>query len=77
VFNEEGDVWGTMHDPAKDVAEIPLEVAELDAPQEELDVTLTEDGDKAGVLRIAWGDTVWSAKFETPSSAVRGAKGHG
>ena len=25
VFNEEGDVWGTMHDPAKDVAEVPLE----------------------------------------------------
>jgi hypothetical protein len=66
VFNEEGDVWGTMHDPAKDVAEIPLEVAKLDAPQEALEVTLAAEGDKAGVLRIAWGDTAWSARFTTP-----------
>jgi DUF2911 family protein len=65
VFNEEGDVWGTMHDPAKDVAEVPLEIAKLDAPQEELDVTLAEDGEKGGVLRIAWGDTAWSARFTT------------
>ena len=66
MFNEEGDVWGTMHDPAKDVVEVPLETAKLDAPKEELEVTLTAEGDKAGVLRIAWGDTAWSAKFTTP-----------
>jgi hypothetical protein len=66
VFNEEGDVWGTMHDPTKDVAEIPLELAKLDAPQEQLEVTLAAEGEKAGVLRIAWGDTAWSAKFTTP-----------
>jgi Protein of unknown function (DUF2911) len=65
VFNEEGDVWGTMHDPARDVAEIPLEIAALDTPQQELEVTLAEDGEKGGVLRIAWGDTAWSAKFTT------------
>jgi hypothetical protein len=66
VFNQEGDVWGTMHDPAKDVAEVPLEVAKLDAPQEALAVTLAEEGPSGGVLRIAWGDTAWSAKFTTP-----------
>ena len=66
VFNEEGDVWGTMHDPAKDVAEVPLEVARLEEPQRELAVTLAEEGDAGGVLRIAWGDTAWSAKFTTP-----------
>jgi hypothetical protein len=66
VFNEEGDVWGTMYDPTKDVAEVPLEVAKLETPQEELAVTLSAEGDKAGVLRIAWGDTAWSAKFTTP-----------
>ena len=48
VFNEEGDVWGTMHDPAKDVVEVPLETTKLDAPKEELEVTLTAEGDKAG-----------------------------
>ena len=63
VFNEEGDVWGTMHDPAKDVAEIPLELAKLESPQEELEVTLAEEGENGGVLRIAWGDTAWSARF--------------
>jgi hypothetical protein len=66
VFNQEGDVWGTMHDPAKDVVDIPLEVAKLETPQDELKVTLDADGDKAGVLRIAWGDTAWSARFTTP-----------
>lgn len=66
VFNEEGDVWGTMHDPAKDVAEVPLEVAKLDAPKEELEIALVEEGENGGVLRIAWGDTAWSAKFSTP-----------
>jgi hypothetical protein len=66
VFNEEGDVWGTMHDPAKDVAEVPLEVAKLDAPKEELEISLAEEGENGGVLRIAWGDTAWSAKFSTP-----------
>lgn len=66
VFNEEGDVWGTMHDPAKDVVEIPLETAKLDSPKEELEVTLAAEGEKAGVLRIAWGDTAWTARFTTP-----------
>lgn len=65
VFNEEGDVWGTMHDPAKDVAEVPLEVATLDAPKEQLEVTLAEEGESGGILRIAWGDTSWSARFQT------------
>jgi hypothetical protein len=66
VFNEEGDVWGTMHDPKKDVAEIPLEVAKLDTPKDQLEVTLAAEGEKTGVLRIVWGDTAWSAKFMTP-----------
>ena len=65
VFNEEGDVWGTMHDPGRDVAEIPLEAAKLDAAQPQLQVTLAEAGENAGILRIAWGDTAWSATFRT------------
>lgn len=64
VFNQQGDVWGTMHDPTKDVAEIPLAVTKLDAPAEELAVELAQEGD-GGVLRIAWGDTAWSARFRT------------
>jgi hypothetical protein len=66
VFNQEGDVWGTMHDPAKDVVEVPLEMVKLEAPQDEMQVTLAADGDRAGVLKIAWGDTAWSARFTTP-----------
>jgi len=41
-------------------------VAKLDTPKEQLEVTLEAEGDKAGVIRIAWGDTAWSAKFTTP-----------
>jgi hypothetical protein len=65
VLNQEGDVWGTMHDPAKDVVEIPLETAKLDQPKDALEVKLTADGDKGGLLQIAWGDTALSAKFTT------------
>jgi hypothetical protein len=63
VFNNQADMWGTQYEPGTDVAVIPLEVAELETPQEELLVELTEEGGD-GRLRIVWGNRAWSAPFQ-------------
>ena len=63
VFNGQADMWGTQYEPTTDVAEVPLEVAELETPQEELLVELTEE-EGGGRLRIVWGNTAWSAPFQ-------------
>lgn len=62
VVNSQPDVWGTQHDPAYDVAEIPLQVSKRDETQEEFIITLDEKED-GGTVRLAWGDTVWSTSF--------------
>lgn len=62
VFNEQGDVWGTQYKATTDVAEVPLEVAELEEAEEELLIELIEETG-GGRLRIAWGNTAWSAPF--------------
>ena len=63
VFNEQADMWGTQYDPETDVAEIPLELAELETPREELLVELAEE-EGGGRLRIVWGNQAWSASFQ-------------
>jgi len=63
VFNGQADMWGTQYEPTTDVAEIALEVAELETAQDELLVELTE-AEGGGSLRIVWGNTAWSARFQ-------------
>ncbi len=63
VFNGQADLWGSQYEPGSDVAEIPLEVAELETLQEELLLELTEE-EGAGTLRILWGNRAWSAAFQ-------------
>ena len=64
VVNEQPDVWGSQHDPAFDVATIPLNAESTDTPQEHFLVTLDEQ-DNGGELKLAWGDTSWSTTFQT------------
>ncbi len=63
VVNSQPDVWGTQHDPEYDVAEIPLQVSELDENQDEFIITLTKQED-GGVVRLTWGDTAWTTSFK-------------
>jgi hypothetical protein len=58
VFNEQGDVWGTQHDPAKDAHVVPLNHAELAEPAANLSLSIDES-----TLRIAWGAHEWTAAF--------------
>lgn len=63
VFNEEADVWGTQHDPSKDVAEIPLTLSTLAQEEKRFLIELEQQGD-IGVLRLAWGPNEWIANFK-------------
>ncbi len=72
VFNEEADIWGTMHNAEADAAEISLVASKLDEPAATFKVELkkTDDG---GQLRILWGDTVWTADFKVEKEASQTA----
>lgn len=62
IFNRQGDAWGTMYDPAHDMAEISLTAGQLAEPAEELTFELLADGAGA-VLLIQWGEQALSAPF--------------
>lgn len=73
VFNREGDVWGTQHDPAFDVAEIDLESQILDAPVEDLEWKL-EETDGGGSLRVVWDRYELSTSFEPVDTSAPGSQ---
>lgn len=62
IFNDEADVWGTMHNPEADVAEIALTVGEGEKKVKKFSIDLTESVD-GGLLKIAWGTSEWTAEF--------------
>ena len=63
VFNNEADIWGSQRNPAADAVEVPLEHSGADQPAEKLTIEFVEV-DPGAVLRIAWGDHQFLAKFE-------------
>jgi hypothetical protein len=62
VFNDLPDVWGTQHDPARDKAEVPLEVGTAAEPVKTFTAKL-EPAAGGGILRLRWGSTEWSVPF--------------
>lgn len=62
VFNSEPDIWGTMRDPSRDVAEVPLVSTMLSEEERKFVIDLEEDGE-GGVIRLAWGPNEWKTKF--------------
>jgi hypothetical protein len=62
VFNGHADVWGTMHDPAADVAKVTAAHATASSPATKLEVTLVPR-EGGGTLRVVWGAHEWSADF--------------
>lgn len=62
LFNNQADVWGTQHDAAADVSEVPLTYAKAATEAKELTFELKAEGD-AGTLRLAWGPHEWTTKF--------------
>ena len=62
VVNEEGDIWGTQHEPEFDVAEIPLQVELVDPAAEKLEWKL-ERTDNGGVIKVFWQQYALQATF--------------
>ena len=65
IFNHEADAWGTMHDPAQDVGEVPLTHTVDEAastPSLMIDLEPNESGD-GGLLKLGWGAHKWSVPF--------------
>ncbi|HUP25302.1 MAG TPA: DUF2911 domain-containing protein, partial [Thermoanaerobaculia bacterium] len=65
VFNEKADVWGTQHDPAADVASVPLQHTRVDGMTLELAVKLVASAQRDGswLLAFHWGEHRWDAQF--------------
>jgi len=61
--NEEGDIWGTQHDPARDIATIELEVRALPEAADASEWFL-EKTDEGGRLRVVWQEWEMVARFE-------------
>jgi hypothetical protein len=62
VFNSQTGQWGTEHDPAKDVASIPLEREDLPRLTETFTIEL-KPTPKGGAFTMIWGKTRLSADF--------------
>lgn len=63
VFNEKPDVWGTMYDPERDVAEVAVKHTTLDEANDRMEFELKEAGG-GGLMRITWGKHQWSLPFK-------------
>lgn len=72
VFNEEADIWGTMHNAEADKAEIALTAGTAAEPSDTFKVVLVE-AENGGVLKLVWGDREWSAPFQVEAPAAKSA----
>jgi hypothetical protein len=62
VFNSKTGQWGTQHDPASDVASVPLKKETLSSPVDTMTIELKE-GAKGGAFVLSWGTSKLSADF--------------
>jgi hypothetical protein len=63
IVNRQTGQWGTVYDPAQDVARAPMQVAPSAGHVEEMTVTVRSLGGNRGAIDFAWGDKVVSAPF--------------
>ncbi len=62
VFNTDHGQWGTKHNPAHDVAFVPLKETKVSESAQELVISITKHGN-GGVILIHWGDTELTTHF--------------
>lgn len=70
VFNEEADIWGTMHNPEADKIEVPVEYSESAEAANSFSIKL-EEAAGGGVLTIAWGNHKWTANFKLGQKSIK------
>ena len=63
IFNSEPDVWGLEHNPASDIAEIPLEVSELAESVDPFTIELNPVDDGSAEVLMKWATLQLRAAF--------------
>jgi hypothetical protein len=63
VFNKQHGQWGTEHDPAQDLAAVPLKQTKAPKSEEMVTINLAKEG-SGGVILIHWGDMNLTANFK-------------
>lgn len=64
IVNGQTGQWGTDYDAKRDVARIPIESRQLDAPVERFTIAVAPTGEGAGTLRMQWDTTEWSVPIQ-------------
>ncbi|MCY3926872.1 MAG: DUF2911 domain-containing protein [Acidobacteria bacterium] len=71
IVNNEPDVWGTMHDPAKDLGETRLEHSIVDGGKSRLTIEIEPpEGETPGALKLSWGEHRWQTTVASLGSQV-------
>ena len=55
IFNSQTGQWGTEHDPAQDVASVPMMMSENDASVEAFTIEVMANDETSGTLAAMWG----------------------
>ena len=63
VFNKQHGQWGTDHDPAQDLASVPLKTEKASKAAEQVTIALKEEHG-SGEISVLWGDMELSANFK-------------
>jgi hypothetical protein len=63
AFNSQTGQWGTMHDPTKDLYQVPMKKEALSSPAEMFTIDL-KSAPKGGVIVLNWGSTQLSTEFQ-------------
>lgn len=64
IFHSQLGLWGAFdHDPANDVASVPLETTSLDQSIEKFTIEIDSTGDNSGRIAIQWGTDQLAADF--------------
>lgn len=60
VVNNEPDIWGTMHDPSKDLGETALDHSVEEGGKSSLTIDIEPpEGGAPGTLKLSWGEHRW------------------
>lgn len=63
IVNKQTGQWGTEYNQDQDVGRVKMTMSKPDAPVEKFVITLSSEGGKKGVLKMAWENTVASVPF--------------
>jgi len=63
VINKQVGQWGTVYDPAQDLARIPVTMAATPEHVEDFTITIRNVAQGRGAIDFAWGSQVATAVF--------------